>query len=163
MKHLAFSALFLVGCAATAYQAVDGNGFGYSERIQDDGNVAVAFVGNEHTGLPRARRFAVCRASEVVAGMGRPLFSVVTESTGMGAVGAVAQCHGSACVSEVVGKQLGGEIGFFFELDRSARQVARFWSADRPPGLFAHLITVKGSCLFVNLKIPLLPIKNVRN
>ena len=102
MKHLAFSALFLVGCAATAYQAVDGNGFGYSERIQDDGNVAVAFVGNEYTGLPRARRFAVCRASEVVAGMGRPLFSVVTESTGMGAVGAVAQCHGSACVSENV-------------------------------------------------------------
>lgn len=66
----------------TPYQPSDADGFGYTEFVRADGVVVVTYRGNGRTAVPDAERFAMCRAAEVVASQGKPMFAVLDRQTG---------------------------------------------------------------------------------
>lgn len=96
MKTFAvFAAVGFLACAGatpTPYQAADVDGFGYSEFVRADGVVVVTYRGNMQTALPNVERFAMCRAAEVVAGLGKPLFAIVDRQSGATNAGAYTHC-----------------------------------------------------------------------
>lgn len=80
------------GATPTPYQAADANGFGYSEFVRADGVVVVTYRGNMQTALPNVERFAMCRAAEVVAELGKPMFAIVDRQSGATNAGAYTHC-----------------------------------------------------------------------
>lgn len=55
------------------------DGFGYTSTVRDDGTVKVSFKGNGRNTVPQARRYALCRAGEVIVERGLPFMAVVDE------------------------------------------------------------------------------------
>lgn len=86
---------FLNGCAGaqpTAYQAADPDGFGYTEFVREDGVVIVTYRANGITAVPDVERYAMCRAAEIVATKGLPMFAVVDRQTTAVAGNSVTEC-----------------------------------------------------------------------
>lgn len=67
---------------AVGYETANARSQGYYEMVRDDGTVVVTYRGNERTTLHNAKRFAVCRAAEVMASLHHKSFAIVEERVG---------------------------------------------------------------------------------
>jgi hypothetical protein len=74
--------LALAGCAATPYQPVNAQGYGYAEQPAADGGYIVVFVANTATSEQRARDFALLRAAELGADLGYGYIKVMNSRSG---------------------------------------------------------------------------------
>lgn len=74
--------LLLGACAATPYQPVNANGYGYVDREAAVDACDVVFVANSATSLQQTRDFALLRAAEIGAAAGYRYLSVKQDKSG---------------------------------------------------------------------------------
>lgn len=79
--------LLLGACAATPYQPVNANGYGYVDQEAAAGACDVVFVANSATSLQQTRDFALLRAAEIGAAAGYRYLSVKQDKSGTIMVG----------------------------------------------------------------------------
>lgn len=81
------SLLLLVACAATPYQPVNANGYGYMDRSAAADTCDVLFVANSATSLQQTRNFALLLAAEIGVAAGYRYLSVKQDKSGTIMVG----------------------------------------------------------------------------
>lgn len=79
--------LLLGACAATPYQPVNANGYGYVDQEAAADACDVVFVANSATSLQQTRDFALLRAAEIGAAAGYRYLSVKQDKSGTIMVG----------------------------------------------------------------------------
>lgn len=99
--------LLLGACAATPYQPVNANGYGYVD--QEAADVCdVVFVANSATSLPQTRDFALLRAAEIGAAAGYRYLSVKQDKSGTIMVGSARSSGAYAAVGDTGSTQGSG-------------------------------------------------------
>lgn len=100
--------LLLGACAATPYQPVNANGYGYVDQEDAAGACDVVFVANSATSLQQTRDFALLRAAEIGAAAGYRYLSVKQDKSGTIMVGSGRSSGAYAAVGDASFTQSSG-------------------------------------------------------
>lgn len=82
MRHLLCLLALSSSACVVGYESANARSQGYYDTIRDDGTVVVTYRGNERTTLHNAKKFALCRASEVMASLHHKGFAITEERVG---------------------------------------------------------------------------------